>query len=441
MKSYDEWPSSTDLCGHLIEFTPFIIHATHYSLLISLQDLAKLQISQECVDLSSNTFANVAFPGNPVDRETVSMSLSSFIDGVLAMRTSGIGTHWTHNLGMNLYLAQMTLYSNEDIRTTAKWACIYPNIKQLAGYEISEINLWVNLFEASSNLHYDAYNNMLFVIEGMKQVVLISPSQTNRLKPFGSYLAAPNYSHISNINVNTFFEEIEDVMRIEVTVSAGEALFIPEGWWHFVSSDSCTVALNYWLTSTLTQQNEKAPHIQPYVLRKAVHSCVQQKLIEIVKLNVQTMRYVPYSDDCACVEVPKRRRLDESTERTSKSISQYDGFVTRVSTLLGTIYETNNNLSIAANYTSKKLMSSAEAAIILVSFHEMVECWPRYAREHPDEWKTILLSLSACGLVTLTTLWECLERSVRKSDLMASSIGTVNNKQQDDLDSELLELL
>ncbi len=36
-----------------------------------------------------------------------------------------------------------------------------------------------------------------------------------------------------------------------VTLRAGDALFLPEGWWHQVDSDGATIAVNYWRARAL----------------------------------------------------------------------------------------------------------------------------------------------------------------------------------------------
>ena len=33
---------------------------------------------------------------------------------------------------------------------------------------------------------------------------------------------------------------------ISITVSAGECLYLPAGWWHYVEQNNVTIAVNYW---------------------------------------------------------------------------------------------------------------------------------------------------------------------------------------------------
>ena len=43
-------------------------------------------------------------------------------------------------------------------------------------------------------------------------------------------------------------------------MQAGDALFIPEGWWHQVTSDACSMALNYWFQSGIQEMLLLPPH-------------------------------------------------------------------------------------------------------------------------------------------------------------------------------------
>ena len=38
----------------------------------------------------------------------------------------------------------------------------------------------------------------------------------------------------------------EDVLPIRVTLRAGESLYLPVGWWHYVRQSGLTFALNWW---------------------------------------------------------------------------------------------------------------------------------------------------------------------------------------------------
>ena len=37
-----------------------------------------------------------------------------------------------------------------------------------------------------------------------------------------------------------------DTNPVEVTLEAGDALYLPAGWWHYVRQSGLTIALNWW---------------------------------------------------------------------------------------------------------------------------------------------------------------------------------------------------
>ena len=51
---------------------------------------------------------------------------------------------------------------------------------------------------------------------------------------------------------------------------AGDALFLPEGWWHQVDSEAVTIAVNFWWRSLSDRQ--LGGHMDAYYLRRAAQS-------------------------------------------------------------------------------------------------------------------------------------------------------------------------
>ncbi|KAG5191138.1 cupin-like domain-containing protein [Tribonema minus] len=114
--------------------------------------------------------------------------------------------------------------------------------------ELLQICLWAGPQETSTNLHYDCNHNVLFVLAGSKVVTLLPPSATPRVKAFPAYATTPNHSalsaHAAAAAARAGAAAGDGSAR--VTVAAGAALFIPEGWWHQVESAPRTVAVNVW---------------------------------------------------------------------------------------------------------------------------------------------------------------------------------------------------
>lgn len=44
--------------------------------------------------------------------------------------------------------------------------------------DLLQINLWIGAGSTSTNMHFDANHNLLFVLKGSKRVALVPPSMT-----------------------------------------------------------------------------------------------------------------------------------------------------------------------------------------------------------------------------------------------------------------------
>ena len=60
------------------------------------------------------------------------------------------------------------------------------------------------------------------------------------------------------------------IQNMGLPMQAGDALFIPEGWWHQVQSEGVTIAVNFWWASDFEQQ--LGSHMDAYYLRRLIHS-------------------------------------------------------------------------------------------------------------------------------------------------------------------------
>lgn len=124
---------------------------------------------------------------------------------------------------------------------------------------ISDLNLYVAPGGHRSGLHYDSVDGTLMQLHGAKEIVLFPPSQTYNLYPFAVYTHLRHglklrcwFSQVSlekpNLQAFPKFKEAHQ-QRYEVTLTRGEVLYIPEGWWHDVTAlgDEMVCAVNrFW---------------------------------------------------------------------------------------------------------------------------------------------------------------------------------------------------
>ncbi len=75
-----------------------------------------------------------------------------------------------------------------------------------------------------------------------------------------------NYGHFSNITANNIFLYPKYLLakKYKYNLKVGDCLFIPKKWWHWVISETNTLAINYWVNDNIV--NKKKPfHEKNYI--------------------------------------------------------------------------------------------------------------------------------------------------------------------------------
>jgi hypothetical protein len=104
----------------------------------------------------------------------------------------------------------------------------------------SETFLWYGPGGTVTSLHHDLMNILFHQVYGWKHVILISPLATHRLSnSIGVYSdvdpLAPDYER---------FPRFDGVRQLQISVGPGEALFIPVGWWHYVTALETSISVS-----------------------------------------------------------------------------------------------------------------------------------------------------------------------------------------------------
>ena len=112
------------------------------------------------------------------------------------------------------------------------------------------MSLWLSGRAGSRcSAHYDNYQNLLVVLAGSKTVRLWPPADTALLYPQQLGGESGNHSEVDIARPCAARHPLfQQALRraTAVTLRRGDALFIPEGFWHQVDSGDATIAVNYW---------------------------------------------------------------------------------------------------------------------------------------------------------------------------------------------------
>ncbi|KAL3359161.1 hypothetical protein AABB24_015965 [Solanum stoloniferum] len=144
---------------------------------------------------------------------------------------------------------------------------------------LSSVNLWMNSMKARSSTHYDPHHNLLCIVSGCKEVTLWPPSATPYLYPLPLYEEASNHSSVTleepDLSLYPRATCLSDFSQ-KVVLHAGDALFIPEGWFHQVDSEVLTIAVNFWWRSmTISGMLE---HMDAYYLRRILKRLTDKEM-------------------------------------------------------------------------------------------------------------------------------------------------------------------
>ncbi|KAK0230743.1 cupin-like domain-containing protein [Armillaria fumosa] len=128
------------------------------------------------------------------------------------------------------------------------------------------VNLWIGDSNSTTSIHCDPYENIYTVVRGVKYFTLLPPSEgwclQERTYPHAQYVRpSPSaelcikpsqastppirWSSVSNPNYPGALPN--EAHPINIALKAGDTLYLPAGWWHYVQqSDEITIALNWW---------------------------------------------------------------------------------------------------------------------------------------------------------------------------------------------------
>lgn len=246
------------------------------SRLIQLAGAAEVQVM-----LSSDSSGR--FVGDMQHLFLVATSLAAFLDGSLQAQLNG---HSSARAGdsstspaaaRRLYLAQCPVSAAKSPGGPLQpgpLADLMQDIEippLLSGTALTQVNFWASPAPMLSSLHYDPYCNLLNVMEGSKTVRLAPPSATPHLSP------QPAFHDSANHAAADLFAPAADAVAgvVEFTLQPGDALFLPEGWWHQVRSVSGTLAVNFWWESRVSQAFGGC--MDAYYLRRLAQSLAEQR--------------------------------------------------------------------------------------------------------------------------------------------------------------------
>lgn len=227
----------------------------------------------------------------------------------------------------------------------------------------SDATLWVGSSGAHTPAHQDTYGvNIVTQLYGKKRWILFPP-ETGGLKPTRvPYEESSVYSELNFYCPNNLevFNGLIGARSVEL--SAGDALLVPRGWWHYVQNlDPLNIALNMWLPHEKDGSTRVSEALIKIFVAQICKDLPQETAKLIVNPNEDDIADTPlsvlflqletvanaYLDNRRKLRRAKRQRTCED-EPTPAAIEDYD---------VKTVLENKaNNLEIPPSISSEELV-------------------------------------------------------------------------------------
>ncbi|KAI8137202.1 hypothetical protein BJV82DRAFT_363134 [Fennellomyces sp. T-0311] len=106
-------------------------------------------------------------------------------------------------------------------------------------------NAWFGPRGTVSPLHHDPYHNVLVQVVGSKYIRLYPPSETERLYPYDGIMSNTSQVDVECPDWNEH-PLLKKAHYVECVLQAGELLYMPPKWWHYVRSLETSFSVSFW---------------------------------------------------------------------------------------------------------------------------------------------------------------------------------------------------
>jgi lysine-specific demethylase 8 len=114
-------------------------------------------------------------------------------------------------------------------------------------------NLWFAKAGTVSGLHFDLPHNLFAQVHGQKRFTLFAPSESRWLYRHPWTSSVPHVARVDpERRDDPRFPEFSRARGFVADLEPGDALFIPERWWHHARTVETSISVNFWWCSLPT---------------------------------------------------------------------------------------------------------------------------------------------------------------------------------------------
>lgn len=107
---------------------------------------------------------------------------------------------------------------------------------------------------SGSWMHYDTTENVMVLFSGAKRILLVPAGIVNPLRPYATRWSCCKFSSLAQNrdgNGEGMFKMPPAIPYVECRIEAGEAIYLPSGWWHYIVNENLSIGVSYIWSATL----------------------------------------------------------------------------------------------------------------------------------------------------------------------------------------------
>ncbi|MCA9126866.1 MAG: cupin-like domain-containing protein [Planctomycetales bacterium] len=139
----------------------------------------------------------------------------------------------------------------------------------------SPMQMYIGSQKSYTPLHFDRAPNFTTHIRGSKTWKIFAPRDSKYLYPYPRLSQMGHFTHIhTKEDMNDFnrFPKLRNAVCWETEVHPGEIIYIPEYWWHSVSSIDETISLHFFFKTPLLRAKQALTKPLNWLLRRRFNS-------------------------------------------------------------------------------------------------------------------------------------------------------------------------
>ncbi len=121
----------------------------------------------------------------------------------------------------------------------------YPTPGYCADGKYLRARIFIGAKGTITETHQDLFENLYTVVKGSKRIYLFEPKDS--IYPNSRFSKLPNFARTDPENPDyENYPKMRNAQPYVVDLKAGETLFLPSLWWHYVKNQEESIAVSYW---------------------------------------------------------------------------------------------------------------------------------------------------------------------------------------------------